>query len=106
MLKNDMMPEVPCRTLGLMLIDGFALMSYASIVEPFRAANTLAGRELYRWIHVSVDGPSVTASNGAAIVAERRVGEPIDCDALFVFAGGDPRAFNDLRAFDWLRQQA
>jgi len=94
------------RTLGFMLIDGFALMSYASVVEPFRAANTLAGHELYRWIHVSVQGGAVRASNGAAIVADRTVGDPLACDLLFVVAGGDPKTFNDLRTFEWLRQQA
>ena len=31
------------QTVGLLLIPGFALMSYASVVEPLRAANLLAG---------------------------------------------------------------
>jgi transcriptional regulator GlxA family with amidase domain len=99
-------PQAPARTLGLLLIDGFALMSYASVVEPFRAANSLAGRELYRWVHVAVGAPSAVASNGAAILADRRVGEALACDLLFVFAGGDPRRFDDPRTFAWLRQQA
>jgi transcriptional regulator GlxA family with amidase domain len=98
--------EARPKTLGLLLIDGFALMSYASLVEAFRAANNLAGRELYRWVHVAVDGPSALASNGAAILADRRVGEALACDLLFVFAGGDPRRFDDPRTFAWLRQQA
>src|SRR6202046_1324567 len=101
MPKNDMLPKVPGRTLGLLLIDGFALMSYASVIEPFRAANTLAGRELYRWTHISVDGRNVCASNGASILADHAVGDSIACDTLFVFAAGDPAQFSDARTFAW-----
>jgi transcriptional regulator GlxA family with amidase domain len=106
MPKSDKIDEVPGRTLGLLLIDGFALMSYASVIEPFRAANTLAGRELYRWTHISVDGREVRASNGASLLADHAVGEPIACDTLFVFAGGDPAGFSDAKTFAWLRQLA
>ncbi|MGZ5873215.1 MAG: GlxA family transcriptional regulator [Bradyrhizobium sp.] len=94
------------RTLGLFLIDGFALMSYAAVIEPFRAANNLAGRELYRWTHISVDGRPVCASNGASVLADRAVGRPLACDTLFVFAGGDPAGFSDAKTFAWLRRLA
>ncbi len=92
--------------LAFFLIDGFALMSYASIVEPFRAANILAGRELYRWMHVSVDGTPALASNGAAILADACVGDPIICDTLFLFAAGDPSHFDNQASFGWLRRLA
>lgn len=94
------------RTLGLLLIDDFALMSYASVIEPYRAANVLAGEELYRWIHVSVDGGPVRASNGASVVADQAVGQPLACDTLFVFAGGEPATFRDAATFAWLREIA
>src|SRR5665213_835367 len=94
------------RTLGLLLIDDFALMSYASVIEPYRAANVLAGGELYRWIHVSVDGHPVRASNGASVVADQAVGQPLACDTLFVFAGGEPATFRDAATFAWLREIA
>src|ERR1700679_930053 len=106
MPKSDKMDELPGQTLGLLLIDGFALMSYASVIEPFRAANTLAGRELYRWTHISVDGRKVSASNGASILADQAVGDPMACDTLFVFAAGDPAQFSDPRTFTWLRRLA
>jgi transcriptional regulator GlxA family with amidase domain len=92
------------RRLGLLLIDGFALMSYASIVEPFRAANDLAGEALYRWTHISQDGAQVSASNGASVLADQAVGHPLQCDTLFVFAGGDPSTFADRKTFSWLRR--
>jgi AraC family transcriptional regulator, carnitine catabolism transcriptional activator len=97
-------PQV--RTLGLLLINGFSLMSYAAIVEPFRAANILAGETLYRWIHVSPDGQPARASNGASVAADQAVGQQVECETLFVFAAGDPAAFNDAPTFAWLRQAA
>ncbi|SDR97595.1 GlxA family transcriptional regulator [Bradyrhizobium canariense] len=94
------------RTIGLLLINDFALMSYASIVEPFRAANTLTGQPLYRWVHISTDGKPVRASNGAMILADQSVSQPLQCEMLFVFAAGDPTAFQEARTFAWLRRQA
>lgn len=96
----------PVRSLGLLLTDGFALMSYSSIIEPFRAANSLAGRTLYRWVHVSRDGASVAASNGASIMADQAIGDPLVCDMLFVFAAGDPSAYRHRPTFAWLRKLA
>lgn len=97
---------MPVHRLGLLLTDNFALMSYACVLEPFRAANVLAGRELYRWTHVSPDGRPARASNGAAIVADQAVAEPLECETLFVFAGGDPARFSDAATFAGLRRLA
>jgi transcriptional regulator GlxA family with amidase domain len=35
-------------TIGFILVPGFAMMSAASATEPLRAANLVAGTELYR----------------------------------------------------------
>jgi transcriptional regulator GlxA family with amidase domain len=94
------------RRLGLLLVDGFALMSYAAVIEPFRAANALAGETLYSWTHVSVGAETAHASNGATILTDLRADEPLECDILFVFAGGDPRTFADPAVFAWLRRLA
>lgn len=106
MIDSDGAPESTPRSLGLLLTDGFALMSYAAVVEPFRAANVLAGQTLYRWTHVSPDGAPVRASNGASIVADERVGRAEDYDAVFAFAAGDPGRFVDAATFAWLRELA
>lgn len=101
--ENDISTEPGARTLGFLLVDGFALMSYASVVEPFRAANVLSGRHLYRWRHVSVDGRAVHASNGATILADAAVGHDLHCNTLFVFAAGKPATFEHAPTFAWLR---
>ena len=72
--------------IGFLLIDGFALMSYASIVEAFRAANVLSGRLLYEWKHISVRDPFVNASNGAQIRADAQIGDTLALDLLLVCA--------------------
>ncbi len=103
--KSDMVATSP-RVLGLLLIDDFALMSYSSVVEPYRAANILAGRTLYRWVHIAARDRSCRASNGAIFLADQRAGEPLACDTLFVFAGGDPAGFSDRKTLAWLRKIA
>lgn len=93
-------------TVGFLLTPGFALLAYASAVEPLRAANRLSGRELYAWRHVSIDGGPAEASNGVAIRPDHKVGDDVRFDYLFVCAGGNPAAFHHPPTFAWLRQLA
>jgi len=91
---------------GFLLITDFALLPYASAVEPMRAANRLSGRALYRWSHVSIDGQPATTSSGIAIPADHVVGTPEHFDYLVVCAGGNPTTFQHPQTFAWLRQLA
>ena len=97
-----MVPE----RVGFLLVPGFALMSYASAVEPLRAANQLAGRKLYDWRHVSTGAAEIAASNGVAIAADHRVGDDAAFDTVFVCAGGNPAEFAHRPTLKWLRGQA
>ena len=92
--------------IGLLLIDGFAFMSYAALIEPFRAANVLAGTKLYDWKHIALADGQVIASNGARLVADHSIADAGDHETLFVFAGGDPARFRDEACFGFLRAQA
>ena len=104
-MDSTPIPDHPFR-IGFLLIDGFALMSYSSVSEPLRAANLLAGKELYEIRHASLNGEQATSSNGAVIKATIQIDEPNDFDLLLVSAGGDPATFQDTRIFNWLRQLA
>jgi transcriptional regulator GlxA family with amidase domain len=106
MTHGDIAKSGEPKRLGLLLVDGFPLMAYASVLEAYRAANALSGRQLYRWSHISVSGAPCRASNGATILPDAAVGNPIGCDVFFVFAGGDPTQFADRATFGWLRQIA
>jgi transcriptional regulator GlxA family with amidase domain len=97
----------PIATIGFLLVPGFALMSYAAAVEPLRAANQLAGRNLYRWWHASLGDKPAVASNGAAVVPDFPFGtDDRSLDLILVCAGGNPAAFSDRRTFGWLRKLA
>lgn len=91
---------------GFLLIPDFAMLPYASVIEPLRAANRLSGRTLYRWSHIAIDGMAAAASNGVRIAAEYKVGTAADFDFVFVCAGGNPAVFQHAQVFSWLRQLA
>jgi len=101
--KIDMNAAPRPQIVGFLLLPGFSLMSYAAAVEPLRAANLLAGKTLYRWLNVALDGPDATASNGVAFRADAKAGDKIDLDWLLVCAGGNPAAFVHAKSFAWLR---
>jgi transcriptional regulator GlxA family with amidase domain len=94
-------------SVGFLLVPGFALMSYASAVEPLRAANRLSGKTLYRWWHAAPADQPAIASSGAAVLPDFTFGSPVGrLDLLLVCAGGNPAEFNDKRTFTWLRKLA
>ena len=92
--------------IGVLPVDGFALMSYASVVEPLRAANLLSRLPLYEIIHVTPRGAEAQSSGAARVAAGARVGEALALDLLFVVAGGDPAGFDDTATFAWLARLA
>jgi len=94
------------RSMGFLLIDGFAMMSFASAIEPLRAANVLAGRGLYEWVYFGVDRYEVTASTGLAVRPHHLVGADVELDTIFVCAGGNPATFADEPTLQWLRRLA
>ena len=92
--------------IAFLLVDGFALMSFAAVSEPLRAANLLAGKKLYEISIVPASGPRATSSSGAVIRATTQLGERVDFNLVLVVAGGDPASFNDRRVLQWLRHLA
>lgn len=80
---------------GILLINSFAMMSYASTVEPMRAANLLSGEELYKIEHLCSDDNFVTSSGGVKLEASLTLKDVANLDILFVIAGGNPFNFED-----------
>lgn len=99
------MAKIVPKRIGILPIPGFALMSYASVVEPLRAANLLSGETVYETLHFTM-GTRAQSSGVAAIDAGSPIGGDPGLDLLFVVAGGDPAAFSDGRVLAWLRQLA
>jgi len=104
--RRDLSGDQSPLRLGFLLVDDFALMSYASVIEPFRAANHLSGRALYVWNHYSPSSQAVRASNGLRIEVDGSVRAIGACDILFVCAGGNPALFDDKPSLDVLRRLA
>lgn len=101
-----MTPIASPALVGFLLVDGFALMSFASAVEPLRAANSLAGRKLYDWTILSVDGKEISASSGLTIRPDCAIGTERPFDIVLVCAGGNPTTFSDRATMKWLRSLA
>ena len=79
-------------------------MSYAPVIEPFRAANRLSGQNLYSWQHYSATGADARASTGACLSVDGPITELDAPDIMFVCAGGNPALFTDPKTFDALRR--
>lgn len=97
----------PISSVGFLLIPGFALLTYASAIEPLRAANQLTGKTLYRWCHAAPGDEPATASAGVAISPDLQFSSDThSLDLMIVCAGGNPALFSDRRTLAWLRRLA
>lgn len=96
-------PEAPQR-LGFLLLPRFSMLAFVSTVEPLRAANRLAGTELYRWHVLSREGDPIAASNGMALVADRGLADAERYSTVVVCASFEPERHYDRRIRDWLRR--
>ncbi|MGQ3673766.1 GlxA family transcriptional regulator [Xanthobacter sp. TB0136] len=92
--------------IGFVLLPGFAMMSCSSALEPLRAANILAGEELYGWRLLSLDGAPVVASNRLRVEVDGALDDVEGLDTIIVCAGGNPAEFDDARLWRWLRAVA
>lgn len=75
------------RTVGLFLVPNFSMLAFSSTVEPLRAANRVANRELYRWNVYSVDGGPVTASNAVDVIVNAPFAAAQKLDMAIVCSG-------------------
>jgi transcriptional regulator GlxA family with amidase domain len=91
---------------GFILVPGFALMSYASAVEPMRAANLIAGRPIYDVVALSIDGGAIASSGGAHVDCERLGARKTPFHTVFVCAGGNPADWHRPEIHAALRQFA
>ncbi len=75
------------REFAFLLLPDFTLLAFSSALEPFRIANQLAQKLLYRWTVHSPDGGPVVSSSGISVMAD----EPLDALSqeahLFVCSG-------------------
>lgn len=82
-----MTDNIDTQRFGFLLLPEFSMLSFASVVEPLRMANRLAGKSLYGWELYTRNNAPVMASNGIAFTPTRRYSEVDDLTALLVVAG-------------------
>lgn len=70
----EIMQNTPARV-GVLLFDAFSTHCLANAVEPLRAANTLARRELYQWSYLALQSGVVTSSSGLPVTPEARLAD-------------------------------
>lgn len=92
---------------GIVPLDGFAMMSFAATVEPLRAANRLAQQELYQLVFIG-EHREIRSSGGAIVPCDELIGTHAKLDLLLVVAGSDVGgetlvSFKHQRLFHWLR---
>jgi AraC family carnitine catabolism transcriptional activator len=78
---------------GFLLVPKFSSMAFFSAVEPLRVANRLAGRPLFSWRALSIDGEPVEASNGMRLMVDGKLEESGPLPTLILVSGFDPQTY-------------
>ncbi len=91
------------RRIAFLLLDGYALLSTASALEPLRAANLFSPTIRYDITLLSASGKTATSSVGALFETRSFHDSFLLFDLLFVVAGGAPARVTDPALFAWLR---
>ena len=60
---------------AFVLVPRFSMIAFATAIEPLRLANRQAGRPLYSWHTLSLDGEPVRSSNGLQVEVEETSGQ-------------------------------
>ena len=83
--------EIAPRTVLLVPLPGFSLLSFAAAIDPMRAANRALGRTGYAWTLASTDGLPVEASTGIEVTVGSALREAPAAWLTLAFAGLDIR---------------
>ena len=92
------------RRVAVLVFPNFPMMAFSAVIEPLRAANAIAQRQLYDWIIVGPDDGLVVASNGIAIAPHFSVGNAPTADYIVVCSGGDADRLSAKKPLSWIRR--
>jgi transcriptional regulator GlxA family with amidase domain len=65
------------------------MMSVAATLDPMRAANRIAGNDVFKWKLLTLDGRPVTLTCGLPISPDAKFGDAVSDDVLIIIAGFD-----------------
>lgn len=75
------------KRVGFLLIDGFTMMAFSNVVEPFRMANYVSEQPLYSWVIAGLHGDKTSASNGLQMVHTVELKHLFECELVFICGG-------------------
>ncbi len=76
-------------SVGFLLLPGFPMACLTSVIEPLRAANEIARKQVFSWVLCSEDAGPVTASAGIPFQPECALKALRDVDLLIVLSEPD-----------------
>ena len=91
---------------GFILIPDFSMIAFTSAVEPLRLANRVSGKTLYNGSLFSLDGGSVTASNGVTVNVDGSLADAENLHTVVICAGLDVHLHCDKGLMNRLRHMA
>jgi len=91
---------------AFLLLPQFSMLSFTTAVEPMRAANRLAERELYAWRLYAPNAQPVSASNGLTLLPDAALEADHWADLVFVCGGLDVHRYCDDKVLRWLNRHA
>lgn len=93
-------------TVGLLVNNGFPLLSLSAAVEPLRAANAVTGRELFRWIYLTVGGQEALSSCRVVVRPDADLSDTLPLDIMIVCSGDSAIHLEDEAIGGLLRRLA
>lgn len=91
--------------ISFVLVPQFTMLAFTAAIEPLRAANQLAGTNLFEWRILSDDGQPVIASNGVGVTPDEALPELSPGQYVFVCGGVEPELTTTAALADWIRLQ-
>lgn len=92
-------------TFGFVLLPGFPLAPLASAIDVLALANYVSQKTLYSWNTVSTSGESVEAMNGLQSIADWRLNDAPEFDAITVCSGIHGNKHKNQNLQYWLRDR-
>lgn len=90
----------------VLILEQFAMITFASTIEPFREANWVVGRKVYQIKVVSHDGNPVRASNGISINVDASMESVSASPMVIVCSSWDPHLYTSPKICSWLKKLA
>jgi len=105
-IHSNAFGPAPHTRIGFLLFPGFPMACLTSAMEPLRAANEIAGHQVFTWALVTETGADAKASAGVLFPADTSLAEAEKLDCLFLLSGPEGEFENPVSGPGRLRYLA